>query len=429
MLCSCGQNTNDAGANAIVHVENDEFLDLCIYNTDTLNPLKTSARHNAEVLSLLYDSLFSVTQNFEAIPDICESYTVSQNGLVYSFKIRKNVKFQNGKELTPKDVSKSINTIISSDGYYKKRLYMIKDYAFSNTHVRISLNRPVENFCALLDFPILYNGGEMSDEKNILSSIPSGSGIYSVTDYSVNKKITLSVNKNHHSGHMPYIEKININIVPDRKTIISMLEAGQIDMICGYAVGLDSYTPAKSLSYKEYNDTNLVFVGINTDDKVTYSSDFRAYLKSLLSKIDFSDIPYAEDAENLVVKSKIDSEKTSFELLVNKDNPKKVYLAEKIKSSLINSNINIKIRAFGFEKYKEKIKSSDYGLFLGETMLLPNFDTEDLKHIVPFSESSDIPIANLYFKNGVLLYQNFLEVFEIQTLNPYKNIIYCQYHN
>lgn len=450
LLCSCSGNRDSekADVGAKVYIESDNALDLCIYNTDTLNPLKTSAKHNAEVLSLLYDSLFTVTSSFEAIPNVCESFTVSENGLVYSFKIRNNIKFQNGKTLSAKDVTRSIESIMSSDGYYKSRLDMIRYTAFSDTHVRIHLNRPTENFCVLLDFPILYNGGDYQKKDNILYSVPSGSGLYLVSEYFINKKISLSINKNHHSGDMPFIENINIHIAPDISTAISMFESGQIDMMTGDAIDYEHYTLSKSLSYKEYNDTDLVFIGINTDDKKTFSKDVRAYISEELSKVDLSDIPYSKSASfpvhpdadnsnfifekasvqnfkdtngNGIVEEK--SNELSFELLVNKDNPKKVFLAERIKSSLIKSGINIKIRAFSFEKYKEKIASSDYDLFLGEFSLLPNFDTLNLKRLVNFSELSDIPFGCLYFKNGVLIYSKTIKIDKIETLNPYKSVV------
>lgn len=454
IFCSCSDTSKEADAGAEVYQKTDNSLNLCIYNTDTLNPLKTSARHNAEVLSLLYDSLFSVTQKFEAVPDICESFSVSNDGLVYSFKIRDNIKFQNGKPLTAKDVSKSLNTIISSGGYYKNRLFMVTRTAFSDTHVRIHLDRPVKNFCVLLDFPILYNGGEKDDENDILSKIPSGSGIYSVSEYSVNKKIALTVNKNHHSGHMPYIENININIVPDRKTAVSMLESGQIDLITGDAIDIENYTPAKSLSYKEFNDTKFVFVGMNTDNDVTYSKDVRAYISQVLSETDLSDIFHNRKSHSFVhpdatgnfrsqkadmsewkdkdgdgILEKENSKKTeklSFELLVNKENPEKVYLAEKIKQALTSSGINIKIRGYDFKRYTEKIRTFDYELFLGETILLPNFDEDNLKNLFNISKSSEIPVSSLYFKNGVIIYQDVLKIPEIKMLNPYKNIVFFE---
>ena len=101
LLSSCLKSEiNEAMNDAEVYISTDETLDLCIYNIDTLNPLKTSAKQNAEVLSLLYDSLFIVSSDFTAIPSLCESFAVSKDGLVCTAKIKNGVYFQNGKKLT-----------------------------------------------------------------------------------------------------------------------------------------------------------------------------------------------------------------------------------------------------------------------------------------------------------------------------------------
>ena len=140
LACSCAQNNSagtetgegrsstEAAAKAEAWVDND-ILDLCIYNTDTLNPLTTSVKHNAEVLSFMYDSLYTAQSDFSAAANLAENASVSPDGLTYTVQIRSGVQFSNGETLTANDVAASINTIIASNGYYKNRLTMIKGAA------------------------------------------------------------------------------------------------------------------------------------------------------------------------------------------------------------------------------------------------------------------------------------------------------------
>lgn len=53
----------------------------------------------------------------ELIPAVAESYTISEDGTVYTFKIRKGIKFHNGNPLDVKDVEFSLKRMSGKDGF------------------------------------------------------------------------------------------------------------------------------------------------------------------------------------------------------------------------------------------------------------------------------------------------------------------------
>lgn len=425
-MCSCSKENSlfqendsaEAAGKADAWVNDDDSLNLCIYNIDTLNPLKTSVKHNAEVLSLMYDSLFTLSSDFSAIPCLAESYSVSKSGLTYTVIIKKNVFFSNGKPLTSHDVAYSLNTIISSDGYYKNRLNMVKGVNSSGQKIEIYLKKPTANFNTLLDFPILPNDNTPNEntKKNIPNSIISGSGLFILSEYKINKKIILKPNESHHSGTVPYIKTIIIHIAPDRETAVSMLENSRIDMLTGYAANIDKYTPRKTLDYYVYNGCGFIFLGINIKNDVkgtpnilnaifsainrsdaisstnanAIESVFPINPKSYIHTLNKTYFPLPDktleddgwkDSDNDSVLDKTIARKKyslSFELLTCSDNPTKTLIAEIIRKNLAAYGIRIKIRSLSFDIYKSKLLSGDYELFLGETTLLPNFDFDDI---------------------------------------------------
>jgi len=437
ILCACKKNENqkttEAAAKAEVTIQTDTTLNLCIYNTDTLNPLTTSVKHNAEVLSLLYDSLFTISSSFDATPNLAEGFSVSDDGRTVTVPVRSGIKFQDGTRLTADDVAASVNTILTSNGYYKSKLSMITHAKAKGNGVKLYLTKPTANLSVLLDFPILPNGGKKyEDEKNmVLKSVIPGSGIYALTDYTINKTLHLSAKQNHHSGNVPLVQNINIHLASDRKTAVYMLENSKIDMLAGYAVNIESYTPKKELLNLSYNGLRFVFLGMNSEKDGVLSKKVLSAISAginrneFLAKLGINGVPallpihpdsslYGEDAalfdigpagaratlladgwldtDNDGVLEKKDAGKThtlSLRLLVCSDNSAKGKLSELLKKSLSELGVEIKIESVPFKTYQSRISAGDYDLFLGETQMLPNFDLDDiikLSHKVTLSK-------------------------------------------
>lgn len=429
-MCACSkkEDTAQTSIQTTIFENTDNILDLCIYETDTLNPLKTSVKQNAEVLSLLYDSLFDITSNFSAIYNVAKNITLSSDGLIYAIEIQNDIHFTDGTPLTAEDVVASINTIVASSGYFKSRLSMITHASCKRNIVYIHVSRPVANFKMLLDFPILPKTCAEEKESDMPLHVYQGSGLYTLSNYLLNKEIHLKVNKNHYSGTLPQIESIIIHIATNRETAMHMLEIGEIDMLVEN--DLSRIPPHRKLEYNQYNACNFVYIGMQA--KETYintpitRSAISAALKrqALLESINTNAVPtlfpvhphaeiiqtdmafsqnqptYADgilladgwtDVDNNgILEKQINGQyySLSFTLCVNRDAPQKVFLAEQIKKNLLNFGIEIKISALPFSEYKNTILSETYDLYLGETTLLPNFD---LKDVLSLSLQNEMP--------------------------------------
>ncbi len=78
-------------------------------DSDRYDPHRSTARAASEVLFMLADTLVSLDHDMTSIkPGLAESWTVSPDGKVYTFKLRQDVKFCDGKAMTAEDVVYSI---------------------------------------------------------------------------------------------------------------------------------------------------------------------------------------------------------------------------------------------------------------------------------------------------------------------------------
>jgi peptide/nickel transport system substrate-binding protein len=68
----------------------------------------TTASITETLTNHIYEGLYSLDSNYRPIPMLAEGHTVSKDGLVYTFRLRRGVKFHNGKEMTSEDVVASL---------------------------------------------------------------------------------------------------------------------------------------------------------------------------------------------------------------------------------------------------------------------------------------------------------------------------------
>lgn len=76
---------------------------------DSLDPHQTVAAGTREVLFNIFEGLVKPNSDGEMIPAVAEKYTLSEDGITYTFTLREGVKFHNGQTVTAEDVVYSIN--------------------------------------------------------------------------------------------------------------------------------------------------------------------------------------------------------------------------------------------------------------------------------------------------------------------------------
>ena len=73
-----------------------------------INPLLSgdSSEADKDLVLLVYSGLLKATPDGDLVPDLAESYSISKNGLVYSFKLKNDIYFHDGEEIGPKMLSR-----------------------------------------------------------------------------------------------------------------------------------------------------------------------------------------------------------------------------------------------------------------------------------------------------------------------------------
>ena len=103
---SGANTTQDAepvyGGSVVVGIQQD---------IDSLDPHKATAAGTTEILFNIFEGLVKPDENGNLINAIASDYTISEDGLVYTFTLRDGVKFHNGNEVTAEDVKYSLDRV------------------------------------------------------------------------------------------------------------------------------------------------------------------------------------------------------------------------------------------------------------------------------------------------------------------------------
>lgn len=195
---------------------------------DSLNPYKIVSSGSEEIMFNVYEGLLMPGVDGSLQPAIAESWTVSDDGKVYRFKIRKGVKFHDGTTLTPQDVVFSLNRMAGKDGFPPAKALlneMESAKVVGDDIVEITLPNPNSAFIYALTMGIVPEANKDNLEKN-----PIGTGPFKVKDYSREQEIVLE-KFDDYWGNKAKLDKVTVYVTPNTETAFLKLLSGEIDML------------------------------------------------------------------------------------------------------------------------------------------------------------------------------------------------------
>lgn len=203
-----------------------------------LNPILSTDVYSSDIESLIYDSLIERDpQTLEFRPLCAERWDVSPDGMEYTFFLKQGIKWNDGSEMTARDVLFSFNMIKDPAvnaphlrNYYNdiRSVEVIDPYTVKFKYIR-KYFRALE-ICGTM--PILpehvYNSGDFNNSA--LNRRPVGNGPYSFDEWKTGGEIVVKRNENYR-GPKPLIDKIVFKIITDETVALQLLKKGEIDMM------------------------------------------------------------------------------------------------------------------------------------------------------------------------------------------------------
>ncbi|WP_279145604.1 ABC transporter substrate-binding protein SapA [Photobacterium carnosum] len=262
----------------------------------TLNPQLTDGGLTAETLSAqIFDRLLLLDPiSYKPLPDLAKSWTISDDGLVYTFTLRQGVKFQTTTWFTPtrtmntNDVVFSFERVINPDNPFHHisggRYPWFESLGFANDvesikalnphTVQFTLRRPDNSFLSNLatSYAVVYSAEYSqqllkSGQIGKLDSRPIGTGPFYVDQFIPNDLIRLKRHTGYWQGTAP-MEQVVFDISSRGMGNLTKLLSAECDVLASpVASQLPVITDNNNYELLAQTGMNVSFLALNTDLK------------------------------------------------------------------------------------------------------------------------------------------------------------------
>lgn len=169
-------------------------------------------------------------------PDLAEKWEISRDGLVYTFRLRRGVRFHdrppvNGRELTSDDVVWSVQRMLADDPENIKRdlFSVIKSAEAGDRYtVRITLSEP---FAPLLDNLATVFASIVPRADIDYKQVVIGTGPFVLDSFTRGTRYVYKRHPSYFEPGKPYLDEIDLHILRDFATRAAALRAGRIDVV------------------------------------------------------------------------------------------------------------------------------------------------------------------------------------------------------
>ncbi|NIP37801.1 MAG: peptide ABC transporter substrate-binding protein [Candidatus Dadabacteria bacterium] len=249
--CSDSRDSQD---NASVQTPKRDTLRINIgTEPPTLDWSKSTDSTSYTILINIMEGLTTFGKDYKPVPALAESWQISKDGTIYTFKLREDVKWSDGRPLVAKDFEYSWKRLLNPDtgADYAYFLYDIKNAEEYNTGkikdpdsvgvkslddhtLQVILKKPASFFLSIVSFMSTFPMREdivqqhqikWTEPENIVTL-----GAYKLSSWKHHEKLTLAKNEKYW-GDKPKINKVEMIMNENQSSALALYESGELDYV------------------------------------------------------------------------------------------------------------------------------------------------------------------------------------------------------
>lgn len=414
LLSGCGQkeaassvSTAASEPAAAVNGSDQELVFVNYRDIRDLNPHLYAGEMYAQ--SILYDTLVSITEDgYEGC--LAESWTISEDGKIYTFKIRDGVTFSDGTVCDANAILANFNAIIENKDRHTwlEMMNLLVGVSAPDDHTFvIELSEAyypmlTELGCirpfAMISPNCMINGSTKDGVSGYI-----GTGPYVLTDFETYQYAVFERNENYW-GEKPEIERITVKVIPDNQTRIMALESGEIDLIFGKnmldADAISQYVDSDKFEVALSNPTSTRHIVLNTTNEILSDTAVRQALQHATNRTAISEgifygleqpadtlyaatVPYCDveltpyEYSTETASSMLDEagwimgssgirekggKKLELDLLYNSDSVTEKTISEYLQSEYLKLGISLNIHGEEEQSYRDNMKAGNFDM-------------------------------------------------------------------
>ena len=379
-------SSSDSSSSQEEPVKNTQPFTLAAYPAYSFHPALSTSQANLTLAPLMYESLFTLDSRFEATPQLCQSYTVSDDGLTWTFQIRPGITFSDGTPLTGEIVAQALQTARDPASRYAKRLANVSGVSGSGEQVTVTLTTPNGALPTLLDIPIALDN----------SNRPLGTGPYVLVEEGGKLYLNLRGDWWQGSSNLS-LQQIPLATMTQKEQVATAFNSGEVTLIDADITGSNDLGYSGSYEVWEYNTTGMIYLGFQTAHGVCQDPQVRQAIARAIDRSAVTDSIYARHATASTLPVHPDSafydeetakvldydlsalksaglEGKSLTLLVNIEDMAKSAAANRIAQDLETAGLRVTVERLAWEDYVKALERGQFDLYLAEVYLTADFD-------------------------------------------------------
>ena len=189
---------------------------------------------NAYTMDKVFDTLYALDANGDPQPSLATGYTLSDDGLTWTFTLRDGVKFSDGSDFDSADVVYSINRHLELKGALPLAAPITKVDAPDASTVVITLSAP---YVPLLSELSIFSSSILPEnlagqDAETFFDAPIGTGPFKVGTWNKSTgEFVLAKNPNYWVEGLPYLDEVKLVNVDDDNQLLQQVQSGQVDII------------------------------------------------------------------------------------------------------------------------------------------------------------------------------------------------------
>ncbi|WP_286154928.1 nickel ABC transporter substrate-binding protein [Bacillus sp. FJAT-27264] len=297
---SSSNATNGTAANAVTQpvsksADDNKSITVAIAADAGIDQLDAGAyKGSMNVHAMIYDGLVEYGEKGEIVPALAESWEISEDGKVYTFHLRKGVKFSDGTELNAAAVKFSFERWIKDPGNSLNIATAMQSLeAVDDLTIRMTFNKAYYPFLTELSFArpvriISPSAVEPAGDPNGTFVKAIGTGAWMAESYKTDQEAVL-VRNPYYWGEKPKLSKIILKVIPDPQSRVLALQNGSVDLAGGQlgkipVESLPVLQKDSTLSVQEAPGTNSHFLAFNGNNPVLQDVKVRQAINLAINK-------------------------------------------------------------------------------------------------------------------------------------------------
>jgi oligopeptide transport system substrate-binding protein len=268
-------------APVIAGVNKNETLFLETGEVPTLDPAKTEDSPG-DIIGALFSGLVKFDSNLKVVSDLAERWTVSADGKVYTFYLRKNAKFHDGKSVTASDVKYSWERACSPTLKSAKAIYFLNDIVgakdcldgkttgisgikvVDDYTLEVTIDAPKVYFIEKLTQPVAFIVDKNNASKGAnWYELPNGTGPFKLKSWEKNSLLVLEKNNDFYSTPAK-LKNIVFKLFSGNP--MQLYETGEVDLVGVSLTNLEKVQDKTNPLNKELltgSSPNIFYLGFN----------------------------------------------------------------------------------------------------------------------------------------------------------------------